>query len=709
MSNLRITFTDPATNRLISLDANRAEQLGKEGDGAVDLAIDGFDAGLRIPAAGLDAGQVEALKRALANPDVAAMTVTDLLTGSASRVGVHGSDLGREIGDHVAPALPGANLDATGTRRPVSFSGNRFTAELGESAQTNAQIGEGLYAAAKLIDDVPGNAIEAMALSGAQRKKLLGSLQDDLAKAPAGGAPAQGLDATQTLQLRSSASTVLLELMTAKGTDEGLRQEALGTYLKTMTGETNGVLRDQMGWNLLRLAPEMPVGTHQAIGEALESARSTEPPYKAWFKEGDNTVTVDWSAGSESLGDDKKRLLKEGFEKVGTDRDGTIFEKTYEKNGVETKFRVRMRPFHLDMFKRVEDTDTDMVIYTGHSNWGRNMRGSLKGIDNPTGGKDKLVLTDLCVGKGEMQQFKDKFPNADMVTTFNSSYFIPGTADREANSEGINSILATFDGIAERAPYSEIAEDVRRANPWGHTHRREGVDNNFIFPGDEVVRRRVLDRDHDGQADILDRVVDFNSFKPETDAARDFTPVEGRPAAIQDGTKLHFAAMTVTRLGVYSGILDKETTDGRVTPGGLFDPAVGETDMFRFERQAIGGKPGIVMTMNSQYAHASEESLRAGACYEFARYIQGDAGNGVDNRLNALMFASHSLKTDTAGGDTATWNALLKAKGMPAINRRDVETAKSSDHDYYSGSDEAVKALRSKLDESVLNAIGERP
>jgi hypothetical protein len=709
MSNLRITFTDPATSRQVSLDANRAEQPGKVGDGAVDLAVDGFDAGLRIPSAGLEAGQVAALKRALANPDAAAMTVTDLLTGAASDASVTASDLGREIGDHIAPALPGANLDATGFRRPVSFSGARFTAELGVGAQSNAQIGEGLYAAAKLIDDAPGNALEARALSGSQRKKLLGSLQADLAKAPAGGAPAEGLDATQTLQLRSSASTVLLELMTAEGTSDGVRQEALGSYLKTMTGETNGVLRDQMGWNLLRLAPTMPAGSHQAIGEALESARSSEPPYKAWFKDGDNTVTVDWSAGPESLSDDKKRLVKEGFAELGSDGGGTLYEKTYEANGVETTFRVRMRSFRQDMFKRVEDPDTDMVIYTGHSNWGRNMRGSLEGLDNPTGGANKLVLTDLCVGKGEMQQFKDKFPNADMVTTFNSSYFIPGSAQREAESEGINAILTTFDGIANRAPYSEIAEGVRRANPWGYEHDKEGVDNNFIFPGDELARRRVLDRDHDGQADILDRVVDFNSFKPALDAARDFAPIDGRPAAIQDGTKLHFAAMTVTRLGVYSETLAADTSDGRVTPGGMYDPQPGETDMFRFERQAIEGRPGVIMTMNSAYAHASEESLRAGACYEFARFVQGDEGDPLNNRLNALMFASHSLDTDTASGDTVTWTALLEAKGMPAISRREVEAAKSSDHDFYSGSNSAVRALRGKLDESVLNAVAERP
>jgi hypothetical protein len=708
VSDLRLTFTDPATRRTVTLDAQRAPQTADKKDGFVDLGLDGFDDAVRIPAGDLNSTQTAALKRALANPDLAGLKIEDRLAGSTAAVMVRTSDLGSEIDDHIAPALPGANLDATGARRPVSFTGGRFSAELGSKPQSNPAIGEGLYAAAKLIDDAPGNAIDAMALNGTQRNDLLKNVQTDL-KAAAVGETAEGLSDKQTLQMRSSASTVLLELITAKDTKPELQKAGLTTYIETMQAEKNPVLRDSMGWNLLRTAHTLPQELHQSIGEGLAPVRSEYPPYDQWFKDGDNTVTVDWSAGTESLGDDKKRLLKEGFTKVGNEGGGTIYEKTYDVNGEQTQFRVRMRAFRSDMYQRVDDPDTDMVIYTGHSNWGRNMRDSLKDVDNENGGTGKLELNDLCVGKGEMQQFKDKFPNADLVTTHNSSYFIPGTATREASSEGINTILTTFDGIANRAAYSDIAEGVRRANPWGSDHQRDGVDNNFIFPGDEIVRRRVLDRDHDGQADILDRVVDFNSFAPQTDAARDFEAIKGRPADIQDGTKAHFAAMTVTRLGVYSQELGKYTKDGRVTPDGLFDPKPDETNMFRFAQGEIEGRPSITMKMNAHHTHASEEALRAAASYEFARFVQGDEGDPLDNRLNALVFASHSLHTDAGGRDGQIWDALLKAKGLPEIDRRSVESAKNSDHDHYSGSHKATKALREKLDETTLEALLETP
>ena len=42
MSDLRLTFTDPATRRTVTLDAQRAPQTPQENDGFVDLGLDGL-------------------------------------------------------------------------------------------------------------------------------------------------------------------------------------------------------------------------------------------------------------------------------------------------------------------------------------------------------------------------------------------------------------------------------------------------------------------------------------------------------------------------------------------------------------------------------------------------------------------------------------------------------------------------------------------
>ena len=115
------------------------------------------------------------------------------------------------------------------------------------------------------------------------------------------------------------------------------------------------------------------------------------------------------------------------------------------------------------------------------------------------------------------------------------------------------------------------------------------------------------------------------------------------------------------------------------------------------------------MKMNAHHAHASEEALRAAASYEFARFVQGDEGDPVNNRLNALVFASHSLYSDAGGRDGQIWDAFLKAKGLPDIERRVVESAKDADDNYYSGSKAASAELRENLSEEVLNALAATP
>ena len=76
-----------------------------------------------------------------------------------------------------------------------------------------------------------------------------------------------------------------------------------------------------------------------------------------------------------------------------------------------------MRPFRNDMFDQVGDDKTEMQIYTGHSNWGRNMRDSLDGVNTGKGGEEG-IFTDLCVGKGEMQQLQGQVPQCRLRDHF---------------------------------------------------------------------------------------------------------------------------------------------------------------------------------------------------------------------------------------------------------------------------------------------------
>lgn len=614
------------------------------------------------------------------------------------------------------PTPTGVNLDATGARRPVALGQNaRFTATAGRDATTPTAVGAGLFNAANLIDDCKDNLFDTIKMPADTRQRYLTNLKSDLASVAAGKTPPAGLNAQQALQMRSSASTVLLELMTAKQTPDAQKREAFTAYADMVAKETNPLLKDGMALHLDRLKGTLPADLQAKVGGMKEIIAPSKPPYDAWFKNGNNKVSVDWSAGSESLQDDITNLKKAGF-KVKTEgswNSPTVLEKTFTANGKKTTFAINMRNFSSDMFKNMGDPNANMVIYTGHSNWGNNVRGSLGNLPpaaTATGGKDKLVLTDLCVGKGEIQQFRDKFPDAQMITTFTSSYFVESGEGAEPDSEGIHAILNTFEGIANRRGYDQIAEAVRKDNPWGEDHASEGIDNNYIFPNDLANRRKVLDADHDGQADVFDRVIDFSTYNVAEDSARDFTAIDNaRPAEKLVGTKNHFAAMTVNRLTIYSEIFGNVNSNSKVVPGGYFEPKAGEKDLFRFQKQKLDGKDALVMTMSSKYAHMSEESLRMAACFEYNNFMAKERGwklDKADTMISGMILASHSLDTDSGFRDDQVWQAFTKAYNLPTIPRSEVERVKEINHEFYSGSYDSIKELKKTLSPATLAALG---
>ncbi|MCB9637706.1 MAG: hypothetical protein H6727_02230 [Myxococcales bacterium] len=721
MSDYKIRFRDQQTGRQVEVEADRMKQSwwkgsveenfdkSKVGDGVVDVMVSedkwSWDrhSHLGVKTDGLSSDDAAALKRALEDPRAAKLSVFDAQSGlEMSGLRVIKTDAAGEL----SATTP--NLDPTGARRPVQLtpSGQVATPD-GREPQGMKEVGDGLFRMASLIDDVKGNLFDEIQASGTLKEKMLGNLSETLSAA-APGKSVDGLDQTQTLQLRSSSATTLLELMTSKhNISNDLKSRAFDVYEKALSNETNPLLKDSMVMNLDRLKGSLPSALRDRAEGLVEASNVTKPPYDKWFANGNNTVNIDMSngAGEGFLEDNVKYFESIGFKRVGGTDSAPILEKTYEKNGVETNFRMNFRTNRNDMFKEVGQEDTHIVIYSGHSGWGRNVRDSLQGAPKASG-EGQLIMTNLCVGKGELQQMKDKFPDAQVITTYNSEYFQQG-----GTAESHFAMKELFEGIAERRGYEGIAEDVRTANPWSSSHRREeGIDNNFIFPTDLKVRRQHLDLDHDGQADVFDRMVNFNTFDVKTDTAREFQAIQ--PSRSSDelvGTKIHFAAMSTNRISIYNELLEHRNGTAEVVPAGYHDAEPGETGMFRFTKNAAEGT--VEMSMDSRFAHMSEEALRMASAYEYALYKgQSDTSwplKGADDKLHALVFAAQSLNTDSGYRDSAVWGEFLKAYNLPNISLSTVKPTIEADEHYYSGSRASVNALRGKLDASMVEQLGQ--
>lgn len=723
MSDMKIRFRDQQTGRQVEIDAekvksNRSGAVVEEsfnratvGDGQIDVMLKekrwmrDYNHHIGVNKDALSADDAAALKRALEDPRAANLSVFDALSGRELRgLTVLKTDAAGEL----AAVTP--NLDPTGTRRPVSLtpSGHIATPD-GREPQGLKQVGDGLFRAASLIDDVKGNLFDSIQAPLPLKERMLDNLVESVAAVAPGQPLPAGTDATQALQLRASSATVMLELMTGKhqATNE-FKTRAFEAYERQLQKEDNPLLRDSMILNLDRLKGNLPSTLRDRVDGLVQSHAPTQPPYDKWFKNGDNTVKVDFASGMGEgfLEDNVKYFESQGFERVGETAAGQpILRKTYEKNGVETNIDLHFRHNSNDMFKSIDDKDVDMVIYSGHSGWGKNVRDSLKNLEAGSG-DGKLVMTNLCVGKGELQQMRDKFPDAQVITTYNSEYFRQG-----GTAESHYVMNDVFEGIAARRGYSEISESSRRNNPWTSSHKREeGIDNNFIFPTDLSLRRKLLDQDHDGQADVFDRMVNFNSFNVQEDTAREFSPIPPARAANElVGTKLHFAAMSTNRISIYNELLHERNGKAEIAPGGYYAPEAGEKGMFRFER-ADGDT--VNMSMNANYAHTSEEALRMASAYEYSLFKGQEPGwplgrERTDNILHSLVLASQSLNSDSGYRDSAVWGEFLKAYNLPNIPLSTVASARDVEHEYYSGSQASVEQLKRTLGPDILAKLAQ--
>jgi len=725
MSKFKIRFRDQQTGRNMEVDAKQVEGSWSEGrvegsfeessvgDGNVDLMVKSerqfwgwsfdYNHHLGVDTNNLSPQEKAALKEALANPASANFSVFDTMSGrQLSGLNVIKTDAAGELGE-VTP-----NIDPTGARRPVQLtpSGHIATPE-GQEPVGFKQIGDGLFRSASLIDDTKGNMFDTIQASLPLKEKMFNNLSEAMDAAKPGQPLPDGMSDKQGLQLRSSAATNMLELMTSKNqTNSEFKTQVFERYEQAIQDETNPTLKESMLFNLDRLKGSLPSALRTKTDSLVNASAPTKPPYDKWFENGNNTVKIDWScgAGEGFLEDNVAHLKSKGFEQVGGSSHAPILEKTVEKNGVETKFQINFRTIRNNMFEKVGDPDTHMIVYSGHSNWGRNVRDSLENAPNASG-DGQVIMTNLCVGKGEMQQMNDKFGDAHNITTYNSGYFRPGN-----DAEWHYAIDSMIEGIAERNGYQEIADDVRDNNRWTSTHRwNEGIDNNYIFPTDTKIRKEVLDADHDGQADVFDRLVNFNTFDVETDTAREFEAIRpAHPSNNMVGTNIHFAAMSTNRISVYSEVFEQFNGDAEVLPGGYFDPAEGDSSMFKFQREG----DRVNMSMNSNYSHMSEEAVRMASAFEYGQFKMEDESNWpynnkADNLLHSMVFASQSLYSDAGHRDNAVWGEFLKAYNLPDIPLRTVHSARKADSHHYSGSKASVRYLKENLSPEILAQLNE--
>jgi len=609
-------------------------------------------------------------------------------------------------------------MDPSGNHRPVFLSDSGFFVEDAgtDKPADDLALASGLFRMAQLVDDMKNDPLQGAALPLADRRKIFDNLEAALALVPAGQPAPQGLTDIQAMQLRSSTATVLLSLIEAtgnSGADRGLKEEMFGTYVRALKGETNAVLRDSMIWGVARVADALPAGVRAQAKELVEEIAPTSPPYADWFANGNDTINVSWKTGAdqEFYPGVVELLKKRGFTAEGAEpaRGPAVYAKVETNDqGVETTIRIHLAINRGNIFEEMDNEEFHIVGYDGHSDIGRSISSALRRA--PEGEGKKLIFYGLCAGKDNLSRVRDHYGDAQVLTTFNSSYF--NTRDDNGSkvmtrSENFNVLMEVVEGAAHRRDWNTINTNIRDEAvlyPW---HHPMAGGTNYISPVHTQIRRKVLDTDHDGQADYLDKLVNFDTTKVAKDTAREFTAIgPTHPVEKLDGSVPHLAAMALNTATGYN-TQTKSWKKQQIIGDGFFTPGAGDKDIVRFEHTTVDGLPTVKMQVSADHAHMSVEGLRAVAHYAFIQATENTL-DPVDKKLMGLVFAAFSITYDEAysSRDNQIWEGLLAHFNLPSdLPLAPLKRLINDEHHDYSGNLTHIAEWKKSMSPAALDAL----
>lgn len=626
----------------------------------------------------------------------------------------------RKLADFISAASRGAGaLGAMPDGTQVFLKEGVFVSAPDAALPTTpVAYGETLYRAARLFAE-PDQA-PAAALTVADQQAIVDRIRVGLTQARPGRAVASGYaHEQQAAQQRSSSATVLREMLRALAGAEGqgrlLQDQILRTLLDLVQNESDPGLRDHMAFHLYTCKDALPLPEQRAkVDAAYATFAPTSPPYDDWFKDGNRQLNVVCHTGSEFFQSEVNRWKQDGFQVVeegqGWNAPTILEQEVPGKDGEPLKIRLKMYSGQSGTFDAMSDEDTHIVAYSGHSGWGKNMPAELK--RGPEAQGQKLVLIHQCCGQGIVNKFRDKYPETQLVTTRYSSY----------ENEDFFAFRSVLQGIAGRKSWEAMHDQIAQG---GYQNRR----NNYLTPADELTRMKIRDRDHDGKADLLDRVYDFDTFDVPGDTATAFSSkVPAKRDEVLAGERLHHASQIVNTTLGFSDFLDHMERPNPFLSGGYFDVPEDAPDaekMIRIvdvsvdaSRLGLDAKranlahnqtPHFALQLNRRFAHASEEVVKAASFFEVGIRF-GDGKNQTDKVLQSLLLVAHSLNIDEAfGRDQLVFEELRKSMGLPDfLTFADARRYLEADSHVYAGSDMSVRKWKEALGTEKLQRLAEQ-
>lgn len=742
MSKLNIRFRDPSSGQMHSVQGEVVQKLtqtdtqstqelrNNPNDGQVDLFIhmdkryghssptQRESVHLQLDTAHLTDAQAEALAEAIRSGNDGAIQVEGQRRFNVLTVQ---TDLWNERSDLFGTGEHNPDVSLTGSDENGVFLSQDgiFTTASSNSSDLKTSA-TALYRAAEAGDQLAEgeNIFSRNGVSLETKQKTFDHIRELLGETHNGD-----LSVKESAQLRSSAATVMTEMLMSLGTEgvEGeFKQNVFETLHKLIEGETIGGLKESMIFNAVRVQSGLSEEAIEVVNDLRAQIAPTAPPTDKWFANGKRELNISFAAGhGENFYEGATEWLeKEGFEIV--EEGSESFWRTKPRklqlkkrvNGEEYTVNIDMRNYKDDTFKDIDDDAYDMVVYQGHSNLGNNTRKSVANAPDATG-KDKLIFLGLCSGKDNIDRVREAFPEAQLVTTFNSSYFntkaAPGGGRQFTQGEDIKALMQMVNGALERESWSEISENIKdHAVGW---HHKDSTIGNYVTPFDLQLGGKFRDIDNDGTAMTMDRHFNVDVLKIRPGVSSMFEAKDnGSEGQKLNGELPHLAAIFANTIDLYNPTYDNFSHKGRIMSDGFYKGGA-DDPVVRFETRVENGEKSYVMQVNEKFAHMGEEALRAITMVEYNKHLAETESNypirnPVERELVGLLTAAASLSYDAGYRDAAVFDAIVQHYDLPeGLKWSDAGKLINDEHHDYTGSLKMARKWMNQMDPALIEEL----
>lgn len=413
----------------------------------------------------------------------------------------------------------------------------------------------------------PDQAPRAERVSAGQATGLLEQATGALAFAAVTGDLAQK-DANRAAQIRSAAATILSHVIATALKDTSFRaaaDAAAAALLALVDAETGPHAKPMLrahAIGLLQLrAPALSEEDTRRARALVRSLVREAPPYAE--------ITGPWrfamcSASEFHEGECEILVSTHGFQEVEAP-EGTPRAPGY------SGYRVFKAPF-------VNPTGHDVLLFArsalpyneNHEMGSAHFTGILINRHAQLGSYDmraaaatvkqvgyKLMMNSQCAGLTTRFAISRLFPDADIYSSWDSTYFRNPSGSKVVASEGVDCFVAALKGMAAKESHAEIEKRIKAAE-WYHSQSRVPGFVQFVGPAHPLVVSRYSDVNQDGKADFYDGFLDFDLKAIAEDVYASITPRDPGTGASQisgeAATGLGWAAGSLNRVTQYSDL-----------------------------------------------------------------------------------------------------------------------------------------------------------